>query len=112
MYELLKHYAAPPGRFDEVHDASGALRPEWRAFANNVGAIGPEGLAAAQHRVARQLHENGVTYNVQTAGSPARAWSLDVLPHIVATDEWTRLSDALRQRARLLEALARDLYGP
>jgi uncharacterized circularly permuted ATP-grasp superfamily protein/uncharacterized alpha-E superfamily protein len=111
MRELLTQYRAPSGRFDEVHDESGALRPEWSAFADSVGAIGPTGLATAQQRVARQLHENGVTYNVQTPGTPARAWSLDVVPHIVAADTWDRLSRALRQRARLLEAIARDLYG-
>ena len=112
MLELLRGYSAAEGRFNEVTDATGALRPYWEEFANGVGALGPGALASAQKRVARQLHENGVTYNVQSPGSPARAWALDVLPHLVEATEWERIASGLRQRARLLEAIARDLYGP
>ncbi len=73
----------------------------------------PGSLDRAQARVARQLHENGVTYNVQAPapGSAARAWALDVLPHIVPAAEWDRLAAGLQQRARLLEAIAADIYG-
>src|SRR6187431_1131254 len=112
MRELLNGYTAPEGRFNEVKDPAGELRPHWDDFATGVGALGPDALASAQRRVARQLHENGVTYNVQSAGSPTRAWALDVLPHIVSAAEWERIAAGLRQRARLLEAIARDIYGP
>ena len=112
MLDLLRAYSAPDGRFNEITDRSGALRPHWEDFARGVGALGPDALTSAQHRVARQLHENGVTYNVQAAGSPARAWALDVLPHIVPAAEWDRIASGLRQRARLLDAIARDIYGP
>lgn len=112
MRELLRDYLPVADRFDEVKDPSGALRPHWAAFAESAGALDPEALAAAQRRVAKQLHENGVTYNVQAERSPARAWALDVLPHIVTTSEWERIAAGVRQRARLLEAIARDLYGP
>jgi uncharacterized circularly permuted ATP-grasp superfamily protein/uncharacterized alpha-E superfamily protein len=111
MRDLLQRAAAPPGHFDEIHDGSGALRPHWAEFAAAAAAIGPAELDAAQRRVAQQLHDNGVTYNLQTAGTPPRAWTLDALPHIVPTDEWERLSAALRQRARLLESIAKDVYG-
>src|SRR2546427_9043367 len=45
-------------------------------------------------------------------------WSSDVcssdlvLPLIVKAQEWERLGRGLRQRARLLNAVATDLYGP
>jgi uncharacterized circularly permuted ATP-grasp superfamily protein/uncharacterized alpha-E superfamily protein len=112
MRELLQRAAAPAGHFDEIHDGFGQLRPHWAAFAEAADAIGPAELDAAQRRVAQQLHDNGVTYNLQTAGSPQRAWTLDALPHIVPTAEWEHLASGLRQRARLLESVARDLYGP
>jgi uncharacterized circularly permuted ATP-grasp superfamily protein/uncharacterized alpha-E superfamily protein len=111
MQELLRGYSAPPGRFNEVLDPSGDLRPHWESFAQSAGFLGPDALASAQRRVAKQLHENGVTYNVQAERSPARAWALDVLPHIVPTAEWDRIASGLRQRARLLEAISRDIYG-
>src|SRR5262249_50036990 len=67
----------------------------------------------AQKRVARQIDENGVTYNVYAmADGPTRPWSLDVLPLLIAGSEWEQLERGLRQRARLLNAVAADLYGP
>ena len=75
--------------------------------------LGADALGAAEAAVARQLHENGVTYNVYAdAGGPARPWALDVLPHVVPAASGSRSPRGLRQRARLLNALAADLYGP
>jgi uncharacterized circularly permuted ATP-grasp superfamily protein/uncharacterized alpha-E superfamily protein len=110
MRELLARYRPPAGHFDEIHDASGELRPHWSSFADAARSIGPEELRGVERRIARQLHDNGVTYNVQTAASP-RTWSLDMLPHIVPAADWDRLAAGLRQRARLLEAIAADVYG-
>ena len=41
--------------------APGVLRPHWAAFAERAGDISPADLTHAQKRIARQLHENGVT---------------------------------------------------
>ena len=62
-----------------------------RRSPTSPGEMGPEELTKAQARVDRQLRQNGVTYNVHAAESPARPWALDVLPHIVTADEWAPL---------------------
>src|SRR5688572_30768229 len=113
MKQLLKDYAVPAGHYDELLDERGALRSHWRTFAEHAGALGPESLNRVQARVARQLHDDGVSYNVHAPGpsSPARGWALDVLPHIMPASEWEPLAAGLQQRARLLEAIAADLYG-
>jgi len=111
MRELLAGYRPTAESFDETHDAAGALRPHWSAFADAARSIGPEELRGIERRIARQLHDNGVTYNVHTTDSP-RTWSLDILPHIVPAEDWGPLETGLRQRARLLEAIAADVYGP
>ena len=59
------------------------------------------------------IHENGVTYNVY--GDPQgmeRPWELDPVPQVIGAAEWARLEAALAQRARLLDALLADVYGP
>jgi uncharacterized circularly permuted ATP-grasp superfamily protein/uncharacterized alpha-E superfamily protein len=59
------------------------------------------------------LHENGVTYNVY--GDPqgmTRPWKLDAIPWVMPSDTWARLETALVQRARLLNAVLADVYGP
>src|SRR5687768_4435471 len=113
MRELLKDYTVPAGHFDELRDERGALRPHWAPFADRAGALTPAELNRAEARIARQLNDNGVTYNVHAPLSSAapRAWALDALPHIVPADEWERLASGLQQRARLLAAMAADLYG-
>lgn len=106
------NYAVPDGHFDEVRTDTGALRQPWAAFAASAD-LHAENLAQAQKRVARQIDENGVTYNdYATADGVQRPWSLDVLPLIVTAAEWERLGSGLRQRARLLNAVATDIYGP
>jgi len=109
--ELPWAYEAPPGHFDELLGPLG-LRPHWRRFAENAGDLSGDQLAHKQTRIARQIHENGVTYNVYAAAAgPARPWGLDVLPLVLPAPEWEALTGGLRQRARLLNAMAADFYG-
>jgi uncharacterized circularly permuted ATP-grasp superfamily protein/uncharacterized alpha-E superfamily protein len=112
LLPLSPDYVVPNGHFDEVRTGDGALRQPWAVFAD-AAVLGAEYLSQAQKRVARQIDENGVTYNVYaTADGLQRPWSLDVLPLIIEAQEWEQLGHGLRQRARLLNAVAADLYGP
>jgi uncharacterized circularly permuted ATP-grasp superfamily protein/uncharacterized alpha-E superfamily protein len=104
----------PPhaGHWDELRDAAGALRAPWRRF---FGLLGEEGVAGLEHAataVARQIRENDVTYNAYADNGEPRPWALDVLPFIVDEDEWAVIERGVAQRARLLEALVADSYGP
>jgi uncharacterized circularly permuted ATP-grasp superfamily protein/uncharacterized alpha-E superfamily protein len=109
---LLNSYRVPCGHFDELLDAGGALRPHWQRFAREAGDLGGEQLSGTADRIARRIHENGVTYNVYAAtDGSARPWALDALPLIIPAAEWERLAAGLRQRAVLLNAMAADLYG-
>jgi uncharacterized circularly permuted ATP-grasp superfamily protein/uncharacterized alpha-E superfamily protein len=109
---LLPGYVAPAGHFDELLDDQRHPRSHWEEFAAHAGELGRDQLTHGQTRVDRQIHENGVTYNVYAdVDGPARPWTLDVLPFIVPAQEWESLATGLAQRARLLNALAADLYG-
>ena len=110
---ILTSYAAPAGHFDDLMDGAGVVRPHWRGFAGHTPGLSADALGAVETAAARQLHEDGVTYNVYAdAGGPARPWALDVLPNVVPAVQWEPIARGLRQRARLLNALAADLYGP
>src|SRR3954470_12020024 len=112
MSELLPGYVVPPGHFDELRAADGALRPEWNTFASSEQGLNAASCAQAHQRIARQIDENGVTYNVYaTDRGSARPWALDVLPMVMPSLEWVALERGLRQRARLLNSVAADLYG-
>ncbi len=104
-------YVVPVGHFDEVRSGQGELRQAWAEFAA-AAEVSAEFLSHAQTRVARQIDENGVTYNVyRDADGLQRPWGLDVLPLIIPAQEWEEMGRGLRQRARLLNAVAADLYG-
>lgn len=110
---LLAASRPPAGHLDEMVDPSGRLPDAWAAFARAAGDLSPGAIALAAGRVARQIQEHGVSYNVYASiDGPSRPWSLDVLPLIVSLEDWALLDGALRQQARLMNAIAADLYGP
>jgi len=112
MSRLLPDYSVPDGHFDELRDPDGTLRPVWHTFAASETDLSAASCAQANQRIARQIDENGVTYNVYaTDRGSARPWALDVLPLVIPSLEWAALERGLRQRARLLNSVAADLYG-
>jgi uncharacterized circularly permuted ATP-grasp superfamily protein/uncharacterized alpha-E superfamily protein len=106
-------YRLTDGVYDEMAAAPGVLRPHWDAFIGSMSALGAEELAR-RWKIARQrIRENGVTYNVY--GDPLgmdRPWNLDSIPLLIPPAEWNALEAGLIQRARLLNHILADLYGP
>src|SRR5262249_21207557 len=59
------------------------------------------------------LHEHGVSYDVYgDAQGGRRPWSLSPIPVVIDSAAWAKLALGIGQRARLLERLLADLYGP
>lgn len=99
------------GAWDEMVTGGGGVRPHWLRFLSAHGPFTAEALAERWEAARRLLFQNGVTYTVY-AGGGERPWPLDPLPLLLPEEEWQALAAGLRQRARLLEALLADLYGP
>ncbi|MCC6536056.1 MAG: circularly permuted type 2 ATP-grasp protein, partial [Bryobacterales bacterium] len=75
--------------------------------------MGHTQLARRWQEGKRVIHENGITYNVYgDPRSTARPWPLDPVPLVMEPGEWKRLETAITQRARLLNTMLADLYGP
>jgi uncharacterized circularly permuted ATP-grasp superfamily protein/uncharacterized alpha-E superfamily protein len=110
---LLPGYSGYPGRYDECRAPDGSIRPHWADFLRGLGEDPPATLAAAAEACARAVLEQDVSMNVYAgARSEPKPWPLDVVPHLLAADDWSVLSEGLRQRARLYNTLLTDLYGP
>jgi len=100
------------GRYDEMLDRTGAVRPHWQRVVAALGAMTPEQYAQRRESALRMVRENGVTYNVyDEASGLAREWQLDIAPFVVSADDWTAIEAAVAQRARLADAVLRDVYG-
>ncbi|AWI54036.1 hypothetical protein DEH84_11825 [Aquabacterium olei] len=111
--DLLRRAAAvESGHHDELRGPEGVLRPAWQVFADQLGAP-LDDLTRRQALLARQINEDGITYNVYNAqGEPSRPWSLETLPLLIDADEWRSLERGIAQRASLLDHILRDVYGP
>lgn len=113
MPDLLDQYPLSEGTYHEMLDADGAVRPHWRRLYEHLRRSTSAQLIQRQALLTRQIQENGVTYNVYADPKGAdRPWELDLLPHIIAADEWQHVAAGIAQRARLLNAVLADLYGP
>ena len=63
--------------------------------------------------LARQIRDNGVTYNVYAdAEGPQRPWSVGLFPLIISAPQWDHLCAGIAQRMRLLDRVMADVYGP
>src|ERR1700752_4194721 len=110
----LASYSAEPGRYDELLDAAGEPRPQWRALIDRIA--GPDARGSARRALdltRRLIIENGVTYNVYADPQGTdRPWGLDPLPLVLTAAECLGLSAGDPAGAQLLDALLADLYGP
>ena len=110
---LFEAYTVSTESYNEVFAAPGAPRPHWESIVRFLDTIGHRELTQRWQHARQMLHENGVTYNVY--GDPQgmeRPWELDAIPWVIPPEEWSRLEAALVQRARLLNAILADVYGP
>jgi len=106
-------YQPNPGYYDEMVAADGTVRPRWRPLIEPLEQMGKAGFARRWQEGRRVIHENGTTYNVYSdAQNASRPWPLDPLPMVLDSVEWSHIAAAVAQRARLLNAILSDLYGP
>lgn len=107
------HRTAPADVFDEAFAADGSPRPGWAGLIEAARDARVDEFVRRSSQADEQLRENGVTFNVFHDGTQhQRPWRLDLLPMIVTAAEWRRLEKALNQRARLLQWIVQDSYGP
>jgi uncharacterized circularly permuted ATP-grasp superfamily protein/uncharacterized alpha-E superfamily protein len=105
-----------PLRYGEAYDELSAdgvnPRAHWAHLIESLRAIGPEELGRRCLRAERRIRENGITYNIYSDPLGAnRPWEIDIVPFLIAADEWRYIEQGIIQRARLLSLILEDLYG-
>ena len=106
-------YERAAGSYDETVSADGGLRPHWRAFFDQMDAMGLADLRRRWEEAKHLIRENGVTYNIY--GDPrgmGRPWELDPIPLLIEPGDARAIEGGLVQRALLFDRLLADLYGP
>ena len=110
---LFADYDADASYYDEVFSDRAVLRPHWEGLLGSLDAIGRAELTRRWRQTQEELHTAGVARNIyEDSVGIERPWQLDLLPQLFDTDEWSTLARGLEQRARLLNRILVDLYGP
>ena len=101
------------GKYDEMFTPQMGIKPPWESLFSAFKELGAEGLKARQKDMDWLLSENGVTYNVYNDPKGMnRPWDLNLVPFVIRENEWRIVSEGLRQRARLIDLILKDVYGP
>ncbi len=109
---LFERYQTSKGVYDEFRAENEEPRPHWGRFTESLKRLGRHELASRWENGRRILREHGVTYNIY--GDPQgmdRPWGLDLVPLLMAPEDWKRVEAGLAQRVQLLNLVLGDIYG-
>src|ERR1700736_2864938 len=108
--QWMRDYVPLPGIPDEYIAQDGAPRAVWTRFFDAFATLTPAEIERRFGSADRHLREAGVTYRAP-GESADRLWPLSHVPLLIDETEWQQISEAITQRAQLLELILLDLYG-
>ena len=99
--------------FDEMRSgAGGGIRPPYQGVARWLERTSPERIAATRHEVDQFYRRHGITFGAYGAADGAETTiPFDIIPRVIAWDEWEFLHRGLVQRVRALNMFLSDAYG-
>jgi uncharacterized circularly permuted ATP-grasp superfamily protein/uncharacterized alpha-E superfamily protein len=103
--------SSPESAYDELVTGQKSIRYHWQGILSVIRALPGGGLSERTESARRQLEESGATVNLLDERVRAN-WTFDPLPFVITPNEWSVLEEGLVQRARLLDGVLADLYGP
>ena len=112
---LLDGYPEESRRYDAMWDREQHRpREHWQALLANLESMGFDGIEDRCDEAERLLQENGVGFDVgaRTEEEETRRVAFDPVPVLISPEQWHDIERGLKQRARLLDAVLKDLYGP
>ena len=107
MSDVLASYS-PGAAYDEMIDADGEVRPSYAAVHNTLGRAQPAELRSIAETLSNNYFQAGVTFDV---GGVERPFPLDLVPRVIAAEEWEVIETGVAQRVRALEAFLADVYA-
>jgi uncharacterized circularly permuted ATP-grasp superfamily protein len=100
------------GFYDEMFSPDGTPRLCARLLYERIASVGDAELRRYQQAAEQALFRAGITFNVygDQAGTE-KIFPFDIVPRIVAADEWESIDRGLRQRVHALNVFIDDIYG-
>ena len=110
---LFDGYSCDPACYDEMFATAGGPHSHCRILWEALDAMPAEDIARLQERAERSFLHEGVTFSLYgEEGAEERIIPIDVLPRLIAADEWAFIERGLRQRLNALNLFLADVYGP
>ncbi len=99
--------------WSEMTHGRGLVRKPWQKLEKLMSSWTIEQRAALEENASRISQDHSSTFNVFTdAGGAGQPYQLDVIPLLIAEDEWAAVAKGLKQRMELIDRVLADLYGP
>jgi uncharacterized circularly permuted ATP-grasp superfamily protein len=100
------------GAFDEMRTPDGGIRPEYQALIESFASLPHEELLRRKQSADLSFLTQGITFTVYGRDEGTeRIFPYDILPRLIAAEEWDRIERGLTQRITALNAFLRDVYG-
>ena len=99
------------GFYDEMFDAEGRPRPGAGAVVDRFNELPLEELRRRQQSAEKALLQMGITFSVYgDEQGTERIFPFDIVPRIIAHNEWMHMEAGLKQRVQALNLFIDDLY--
>jgi uncharacterized circularly permuted ATP-grasp superfamily protein len=97
--------------FDEMYNADGSVREPYRALAQWLKEQPDKALTLMQSDAEAIFRKLGITFAVYgSEEGTEKVIPFDVIPRIIAAQEWRKLSKGIEQRVKALNAFLYDIY--
>ncbi|WP_281896923.1 circularly permuted type 2 ATP-grasp protein [Phytohabitans aurantiacus] len=107
MADLFEDYRLGPG-WDEMFGEASMPRASYEALHATLQPLSSAELGVRADVLARAFLDQGITFALKGVERP---FPLDIVPRIIAADEWRTVEAGVGQRIRALEAFLADVYG-
>src|SRR6188768_2569896 len=98
--------------FDEMNGPGGDLRPAYQELSRWLKETPADALEYRRQEAELLFRRIGITFAVYgEADAQERLIPFDVIPRILAAQEWDTLRRGLEQRVKAINAYLRDIYG-
>ena len=109
---LVQQHSTAAIRYNESLHMDGTMLPGWQSLLNYIEGLSLEQRQQRERNIIRQMRANGLAYDPENLlADSGRPWELDLVPMLFEQASWDDLTNGLNQRARLKQALYRDIYG-
>src|ERR1700675_3389583 len=98
-------YLSTKGRFDELVDENGAVRPHWESMVRTWSNLGPDEIVGRQMVAERLMIAEGAGHVFHDDREVGVSWGLDPVPYVIEAAAWRDIERGLIQRTRVLDAV-------